>query len=279
MSPLQRNADRLLGTWGARVGWLSLVLGAAPAFAAALADRSRAVQIVGAAGLWGGWAAGLALLALPSTVSLTALRMLVPVAPLAATAAGLAGGPDALELSGALALGGVATLLVGSAEFGRSFAQASAYGDETRYPLRPPGTLVVGPIPVLWSIAVIAAIAGPLLIAARNLVFGTTVTLFAVGFGAFLARRLHRLSRRWLVFVPAGIVVHDHVVLAETAMFRMDALAGCGLAAAGTEAADFTGNALGPAVEFRLRDRATRSCSRRPGPILVARRCTFARSS
>ena len=31
-------------------------------------------------------------------------------------------------------------------------------------------------------------------------------------------RRWHQLSRRWLVFVPAGLVVHDPVVLAETLM-------------------------------------------------------------
>lgn len=253
MKPLERNAERLLGRLGPRLAWLTLVPGAAPAFAAAFADRSRGVQFVGSVGLWAGWAVGLALLVLPSTVALTGMRMLAPLAPFSAVAAGVAGGPTALELAGAVALGLLVVSLVFSGEFGRTFAQASAYGDETRYPLRPPGALVAGPIPLLWGITAFAVVAGPLLLAARQWVLGGFVSAAGAASCALLAVRFHRLSRRWLVFVPAGTVVHDHVVLAETAMFPVAALGSCGLAAADTEAADFTGNALGPAVEFRLR--------------------------
>ena len=31
---------------------------------------------------------------------------------------------------------------------------------------------------------------------------------------------IHRLSRRWLVLVPAGLVVHDHLALADPVLLR-----------------------------------------------------------
>jgi hypothetical protein len=68
------------------------------------------------------------------------------------------------------------------------------------------------------------------------------------------ARRCHRLSRRFLVFVPSGVVVHDHMVLTDTCMFRRSDVAGLSLAMAETEAADITGKALGNAVEISLHD-------------------------
>ena len=68
-----------------------------------------------------------------------------------------------------------------------------------------------------------------------------------------LVPRFTALARRWLVFVPAGVVVHDQVVLGETLMVPRAELDGIDLALAGTEAADFTGPAAGHAVEVRLR--------------------------
>ena len=67
-----------------------------------------------------------------------------------------------------------------------------------------------------------------------------------------LPRRFHRLSRRFLVFVPAGLAVHDHVVLVETAMFRWSAIRAVDQALSGTDALDLTARALGSALEVRL---------------------------
>ena len=54
--------------------------------------------------------------------------------------------------------------------------------------------------------------------------------------------------------MPAGLVVHDHLVLAETALFSTATVRGMRLAPLGTEAADATGGALGPAVELHVDD-------------------------
>jgi len=47
---------------------------------------------------------------------------------------------------------------------------------------------------------------------------------------ALLLPRFTSLARRWLVFVPAGVVVHDQVVLGETLMVPRSELDGIDLA-------------------------------------------------
>ncbi len=65
-------------------------------------------------------------------------------------------------------------------------------------------------------------------------------------------RALHRLTRRFAVIVPAGLVLHDHVLLTDTVLFRRAMVDNVGLAPADTTALDLTGGAPGLAVEVRL---------------------------
>ena len=83
------------------------------------------------------------------------------------------------------------------------------------------------------------------------------MTLLAAGLCFFAGTRLHRLARRWLVLVPAGLVLHDELVLAETVMLPRRSIDAILLAPADTEAADLTGNALGRALEIRLAGAST----------------------
>lgn len=251
------TSERSLGpvlVWAVRAVWLALLVGLA-AFGEALSDHSRPVQVVAAVGLWVGWAAVLLALLVPSTVSLTAARLLVPAAPVVAVWA-LLEGAGALAGWLTVAIGLLATVLVLAGEVGEEFAQASAYGDERRFLLRPPGP-ILPVLVVLWVVLAAAVLSGPLLLAAGAWVPGALVTVAAGAMAVVLARRFHRLSRRWLVLVPAGLVLHDHTVLAETAMFSRAEVRSCSLALADTEAADLTGGALGPAIELALAKLAT----------------------
>jgi hypothetical protein len=203
-------------------------------------------------GSWALWAVGLVALLVPTTVSLTVARLVAPAAPAAASASLIAGAravPGGLAVAHALA----AAAAVFTAEFGQRFVQGSAYGDEARFPLRPPGLYTVGPMPAAWAALAATLGAGPLLVAARQWVPGVVLTVLGVVIAFPLARRFHRLTRRWLVVVPAGVVLHDHVALAETALFRRAELAGLGLAPAGTGATDLTVRALGLALQIDLR--------------------------
>ena len=53
-----------------------------------------------------------------------------------------------------------------------------------------------------------AVVAGPLLLAARSWVAGALCSAVAVAGAVLVGPRWHRLSRRWFVLVPAGVVVH-----------------------------------------------------------------------
>lgn len=240
--------------WVLRGVWLAHLVGL-PVFGDALAGHSRPVQVTAAVGLWVGWAAVATALLVPSTVSLTTVRLLVPAAPVVAVWA-LAEGADAVLGGVAVALGLLATVLGLSGEVGEVFVQASAYGDERRLPLRPPGPMLPV-VAMAWAAMAAAVLAGPLLLAAKAWVAGTIVSALAGVLVAVLPQRFHRLGRRWLVMVPAGLVLHDHLVLAETARFPTRQVRSCALAPADTEAADLTGGALGPAIELTLTDPAT----------------------
>jgi hypothetical protein len=237
--------------WATRALWLSLPLTLGWAIGDALAGRSSAVRMTAIAGAWTLWAVGLVALLVPTTVSLTVIRMIAPAAPVAAVASLLGGAravPGGLSLAHSLAA--VATVF--SADVGQRFVQGSAYGDEARFPLRPPGLYVAGPVPTAWAVLAVCLGAGPLLLAARQWVPGILLSALGIAIAGPLGRRFHRLARRWVVVVPAGVVVHDHVTLAETVLFRRSELSGVRLAPAGTTATDLTARSLGLAVEIDL---------------------------
>jgi hypothetical protein len=238
--------------WAARAVWLAIALLGGEAFGDALTERSRPVQLTATVLLWVLWGAVALALLVSSTVSLTVVRTIVPGALVVAILATVTGA-DSVDAVVAIGLVVVMVALVGSGELGETFAQASAYGDERRFVLRPPVPFLV-PAVVSWLVLCACAIAGPLSLASGAWGIGVPVTAAAVVLSWFLGRRFHRLSRRWLVLVPAGLVVHDHVVLAETAMFRRAGIESVGLALVDTQAADLTGPAAGHAVEIRLRE-------------------------
>ena len=245
----------LVVVWGARVAWLALGLLAGGAVGDALSSHSRPVQLTGTVLAWIAWGGVAAALMVPSALALTIVRTCVPVGVVVTVALAVAGADaTAVALFGACAL--VATFASASGELGQAFVQASAYGDERRFPLRPPVPYLV-PTVVSWCVWCAALLSGPLLLAAGSLVVGSVVSALAVAMTWFLGRRYHRLSRRWLVLVPAGVVIHDHVVLAETAMFPRTTVAHLGLALTGTEAADLTGPAAGNVIEIAFTDLPT----------------------
>lgn len=235
--------------WVLRLLWFSLPYSAGALFVDALDGRSSGVGSTAAVGLWTGWAIGLIALLVPHTVSLTFLRIVAPASLAAALWAMTADSTLATELL-AVVVTGVISVIVMSAPVGAAFVNGTAYGDERRLPLRPPGRLLLGPIPLAWAVAVAGAGTGPLLLGARQWVLGA----IAVGAGVPLAlvavRALHGLGQRWLVFVPAGIVVHDFSALADPQLFRRADIDRFGPALADTDAEDLTLMAPGLALEL-----------------------------
>lgn len=241
--------------WLLRVAWIGVVFAAVPAIDSALADERDGVADTALA--VGGvlWIVGVAAMAIPAVVSLTATRAIVPLAVPAALLAAVAGA-DGVPAVGLVAAACVATLLACSADLGRAFVQASAYGDEDRHVLRPPSAYLIASV-LTWVIWAAALIAGPLLLADRRWIVGGLCVALALAGAVWAWPRWHKLSRRWIVFVPTGVVLHDHVVLAETLMLRRHEVVGLRLAPADTEALDLTGPAPGHALELSTAGAAT----------------------
>jgi hypothetical protein len=244
-----------MAAWIARGAWVLVAIVGGAAIDGALADRSDAVRWVAGVGCWMLWGIVMAALALPAVRSLTIARVGAPLSLVVAVVAAVAGAP-ALDLALLAVPAVVACAAIFTADFGRVFVQASSYGDEERLPLRFPvaaGSAAV----VMWVIWAPALLLGPILIAAKNPIGGGILTLLAAAGIVLLVPKWHRLSRRWLVLVPAGLVVHDPVVLADTLMVRTNQLAGMRLAPADTEAADLTGPASGFAIEVQASETVT----------------------
>ncbi|MFN3257406.1 MAG: hypothetical protein ACE37B_17115 [Ilumatobacter sp.] len=240
--------------WIARLAWLAVVAGGA-ALEAAVDGRSDPVRWLVGIGGWTVWGTVLVALLIPSTLSLTWARVVAPLS-LVAVVASIVGGADAVDVALLAMPSLVAVGALFTPEVGRWMVQASAYGDEDRLPLRTPvpaGTAAV----VTWLVWSSSLLIGPLALAAGNLLAGLPLTIVAVAASVYVGPRWFRMAQRWLVLVPAGLVVHDPVVLADTVMVRSHQLIGIGLARVDTEAADLTGPASGYAVEVMTNETVT----------------------
>ena len=246
-----RLVAALTELWGPRILWLAVGVAGAWSIGDALDGRSAAVRTTVMIGAWLIWGIGVVALVVPSALGLTVMRMLSALGCGAAAVSWIAG---ASPIRGAVFLGCalVSGFLVGGANFGQQCVQASAYGDEQRFLLRAPAAFLP-PIAVAGLAWVAAVLAAPLLLASGRWIIGISTLIVAALLTVLLLPRFTALARRWLVFVPAGVVVHDQVVLGETLMVPRAELDGIDLALSGTEAADFTGPAAGHAVEIRLR--------------------------
>lgn len=220
-----------------------------------LDDISDPSALAAVVSLWTMWAAVLLAVLVPSAISLTAVRLVAP-AHLAVTGLLVIG--DLIDdPSTTVVMALVPTVVVNvmafGAETGAWFVQASAYGDERRVPLRPPLAFVVVQV-VAWAIWVSSLVVGVLALVRQAWLAGGVLVAIGVILTIVLPPRFHRLSRRWLVVVPAGVVLHDHVVLAETAMFDRKSIASLDLSPRSRDSADLSGRSRGTGVAIELVD-------------------------
>ena len=238
---------------GLRAAWVVLPLALGPAVAEALHDLSPGPRSTASTALWLLWAVGLTVTLVPLPVTLTALRLGVPA--LAAVALWSApAGTDAFRTTAGLAATTLVVAVAFSASTSDRFVDGASYGDERRFLLRTPGpvVLMLGPMATLAALAGLTI--GPVLLLDARWVAGGLAVALGVPTTALAVRALHRLSRRWIVLVPAGLVLHDHLALAEPTLLQRAGLARIGPAAVDTDAADFTQQARGLAIEVRCRE-------------------------
>jgi len=205
-------------------------------------DASRSVSWVLLTWSWLLWTAVGASLLVPSPMSLTIVRIVVPLSVVVSV---VASQPLAIFCSV------VALIVCASPVFVDSMVQGGAYGDETRFALRTPLPYVM-PAVIAWLLFTTAIIGGSLFLAAREYVVGAILVAIGIFLSRTIPQRLHRLARRWLVIVPVGIVVHDHLVLHETIMAHTEKILSAARASNVGEAADLTGGVIGDRLTIAL---------------------------
>ncbi len=245
------------GLWPLRALWLILPLVAG----LGLDDLTEGLRwpLVAEVALWAGWFAGLVACLVPGTLSLTAVRSLAPAVVGVTVIGTLLGDVQSTTALVGVGYGIIVTVTALLPVVGDQMINGSAYGSERRMGLRPPGFAIVGPIQLAWFL----------------LFFGVTVPVIAISDGRWVVaaisilpglgacwlgwRVLHQLSRRWLVFVPAGFVIHDPVLLAESILMRRTTVTSLGPAIEADleRATDLTAGATGLGLEVVLNEPVT----------------------
>lgn len=252
--------------WVVRVWWAALPFTAGPVLADGLHETAAAWRSTASVGLWVLWGVVLvgSLLVHPATLVL--LRLAVPAAVVALVWAGREGA-DWSEVALVAAITAAVAAVMLSAPVGQVFVNGISYGDEVRLLLRPPALLLAGPVPAAAAIAVGGTISGPLLLAAELWAVGAAVAAAGGALAVLSARSLYSLTRRWLVFVPAGVVLHDHLAVQDPVLLRRRAVAGLGPAQQGSDALDLSQGAAGLILELTTNQPITLSPpTRRQGP-------------
>ncbi|HEY4331099.1 MAG TPA: hypothetical protein VGM78_00960, partial [Ilumatobacteraceae bacterium] len=193
-SPVGASAAGV-AAWALRIVWVLQPLALLPELSAATTHLSTAGSAVVAIPAWATWAVVLLATLVPSTVSLTVGRLAAPIAVVVAAAAAVVGDVAGWKAAVAIAASLLATIVWFSGETGGALAQGSAYGDEQRFPLKPPVPVIV-PMTVTWLVMAAAAVGGVGLLANGRWIFGAILVLAAAAVAYSTGPRFHLLSRR-----------------------------------------------------------------------------------
>ncbi len=217
-----------LDLWPVRALWFVLPALVGFGLGDGLAEVSDDVGLTVEVGAWAVWFVGLVALLAPSTAGLTALRTVSPLAAIGPLAVATLTGTWTGASVGAIGAGMIVAAVTFLPLVGDRMVNGSAYGPERRMALRPPAPLMLGPVQLLWVLTVAGPVLGPLLVASGRPIVGGIVTVVGLGLAWLGVQRLHQLSRRWVVFVPAGFVLHDHYALAESLLMQRPGIASLG---------------------------------------------------
>lgn len=209
-----------------RATWLSAPFTTGEILATALNSYTPSFRTVCAVGLWVLWGTTTLAAMTLRPFALGFVRIWMPAglavavwAVAARSAADGQLGQAALGLAIA-ALAAIASLLpnVGMAFTDNHDTGSQNISLERRLLLRPPAAVAFILVPFAWAATIAGSISGPLLLAAERWVLGAVVLIIglAVAFRGY--QSLLILARRWAVFVPAGIVLHDPLTLGDEAI-------------------------------------------------------------
>jgi hypothetical protein len=236
--------DRLV-PWALRVAWALVPVVAGAGIAERLDGWDTGARTAASVLLWAGWAG----VAIATCVARPASLAIVRVGVAAGVAA------CALTRTPGVVVAIVAAAIAARPEAAEWFVNGPAYANERRYPLRVPGPVAMGPLWIASVLVVVGPAEGILLIAAGRYAVGVPVLVIGAALAYLAARSLLVLTRRWVVFVPAGLVLHDPMTLTDPVLFERNVIETLRAAPADTDSLDLTGAALGLALELVLTEK------------------------
>ena len=251
VSPFERVAPHLMrGSWGA------LIIGGL-LIGRTVDGRSSAVTIVSQVLWWSVWGVGLVAVLVWHPAGLVFLRCASPLALVATIWAVTEAGSEAMAVRApALVAAAVAFLAAHWNEVGHLCVNGPAYPNERRFLLRPAAALMVGPLPLFGALTGAGVVVGPLLLASRLWVAGVACTAVGIALVRVLGKALYAQARRFVVFVPAGFVLHDEFVVRDPVLFQRRIIEQLRVAPAQSDSLDLTNGAGGLAIEVLLTEKA-----------------------
>jgi len=233
-----------------RVIWISLPLICGPSLADSFNDFKLLLRTTVSISLWNFLVLILLSTLIATPISLAIIRIGAP----AAAALSLW---SALETSGSvsgiigLAASAIAACVALSAPLGDRFSDGASYGDERRFLLRAPGPVLLLLGPLAWLTSVAGLTVGPILLLNKNFLFGSLISLCGFPLAALASNAIYQLGKRWLVLVPAGILLHDHLSVGDPTLIPRNQLANFSPAKVDTNALDLSQNSFGLSLEIR----------------------------
>lgn len=237
--------------WVLVVTWLAVGVTGYFAIADILDGRATATMTVVGVEATIIWAVSWVATLIPRTTTLTGLRIVVPVAAVAAVAGFLFAGASVawstgFTIASLAALGALAHPVTIDA-----FVDGSAYGPERRFALRTPPLVALVAVPPVWLLGAMVVVVPPLAVTGLWVPALVIGIVWAVALPRSLGS-LHLPARRWVVFVPAGMVLSDPMALTDRLLFPRRSITALGPAFADTDATDLTGGTLGLALQIDL---------------------------
>ena len=185
-------------------------------------------------------------------ISLTTIRCLAPIAVFYSAVYALSESLSSLNIA-VVTCGIISLMLMFTADYGSAHVQAGAYGNERRFLLRIPAPVVL-PTLITWALFATVLVVLENAAQSENYVLSIPLLLALIAMSWKFAPQMHRLSKRWLVRVPAGWVVHDDLLLAENLLVRSHNLVAINFALADSEALDLSGMTRGVPIQISLRE-------------------------
>ena len=233
------------------------IAGSGDAIEASVADLSTAGRWIIGVGAWALWGVALTSVAVRLPATLVTLRLATVTGLVAVVVALIVADLSASEVAWAITPPLVVLATSLSPFVGEAWIDGASYGDELRFSLRVPMALALVGLPLGVMLFVGGVLTGPIMLANERWIIGSVTFVVGLYLAMIAARALNGLARRWLVLVPAGLVLHDHLATREAFLMIKSTVASVGPAPPEAEleddsVLDATGDSPGAVIEIAL---------------------------